>query len=476
MTSAALPLATVRARTERFGLAVAALLLSILAGAFVGDPWLLRVALAGSVLAVIVAAAIRKPDALLLGLSGWLVVLALSRRLLSGVLPSTTIDPLLLIGPVALVLLAVVARDRGAFQNRTPLATAVLVYTVLTVVGVLNPLQGNLVGGVSALLFFTPLVAFWIGRSLGDVVMRRLLLMLAWLAIPAAGYGLLQVFRGFPVWDAAWIERIGVSSLSVNGATRPFASFSSPGEYGFFLAIGTVIWLAFARRGTRVAAAAVAVLLTVGLVHVASRGLVVMLLIAAALMFGARHRLSLPASLAAGTALLLLLPMTVGRLAPTTADDSSSRLIARQTEGLANPLDSESSTARIHADMVVNGMRFAFREPLGLGPGAVTIAGSKFGGRSRGAEADPGNAAVSLGLPGLLTYLALVGFGYMTVFRVAQRRRDGLALAALGILTVTLLQWLNGGMYAVAFLPWLVLGWADRDRALALRPDDEEAP
>jgi hypothetical protein len=32
------------------------------------------------------------------------------------------------------------------------------------------------------------------------------------------------------------------------------------------------------------------------------------------------------------------------------------------------------------------------------------------------------------------------------------------------VLVITLLQWLNGGQYAVAFLVWLVLGWVDRAR------------
>jgi hypothetical protein len=33
---------------------------------------------------------------------------------------------------------------------------------------------------------------------------------------------------------------------------------------------------------------------------------------------------------------------------------------------------------------------------------------------------------------------------------------------ALGLLVVMVLQWLNGGQYAVALLVWLTLGWLDR--------------
>ena len=69
--------------------------------------------------------------------------------------------------------------------------------------------------------------------------------------------------------------------------------------------------------------------------------------------------------------------------------------------------------------------------------------------------------AVALGLPGLIAYLFVLVLGIRVVYRTACARRDPLALIALGIVTVTFLQWFNGGLYSVAFLPWLAMGWAD---------------
>jgi hypothetical protein len=51
-------------------------------------------------------------------------------------------------------------------------------------------------------------------------------------------------------------------------------------------------------------------------------------------------------------------------------------------------------------------------------------------------------------------------------YRLAVRRRDTLALAALGLLVVMLFQWLNGDLYSVAWLVWLSLGWVDRNAHL----------
>jgi hypothetical protein len=112
--------------------------------------------------------------------------------------------------------------------------------------------------------------------------------------------------------------------------------------------------------------------------------------------------------------------------------------------------------------MLRNGLVQAFTHPAGQGVGTVTIAGAKFGGLSKSTEVDPSNVAVALGLPGLLAYLVVFVSGITRVYGIAKRRRDGLALAALGVVALTALQWLDGGQYAVAVVPWLVLGWADR--------------
>jgi hypothetical protein len=119
--------------------------------------------------------------------------------------------------------------------------------------------------------------------------------------------------------------------------------------------------------------------------------------------------------------------------------------------------------------LVVNGVKSAFTNPVGKGVGYVTRAGSQFGGVSATTEADPSNVAVALGLPGLIAYIFVLVLGMRTVYGAARRRQDVISLIALGVVVATLLQWLNGGLYSVAILPWLALGWADRSERLAER-------
>ena len=159
---------------------------------------------------------------------------------------------------------------------------------------------------------------------------------------------------------------------------------------------------------------------------------------------------------------VLMLPFVVSHITPTAGGDSGrAALIEHQVSGLSNPLGS-SSTLSVHASLVFRGLGTALHHPLGVGTGAVTIAGAKFGGASRGTEADPSNAAVAFGIPGLIAYAVVLVAGFGRAYALAATRRDACSLAALGILVVTVLQWLNGGQYAVALLVWLTLGWADR--------------
>ena len=126
---------------------------------------------------------------------------------------------LLLVAPAAWFLLAAVAVSRGALRQRTALATTVLVLTGLLTISAVNPLQGGLTVGLGGLLLVVPsMLAFWVGRSLvDDRTLRRVVALVAWLALPAAAYGLIQTFAGFPSWDARWITENGYTALNVGG-------------------------------------------------------------------------------------------------------------------------------------------------------------------------------------------------------------------------------------------------------------------
>lgn len=421
----------------------------------------LQAAVASVATLALVAAGFRAPRRLLVLLIGWLVLLGTLRRILQTLTPATAGDPLLLVAPLVLGLLALAAIRRGALGDRSPLATAVIVLSALTLAGAVNPSQGSVFTGLAGLLFFfVPMLGFWVGRGLcDDGTFRRVVMLVAALAPLTALYGLSQTFTGFRSWDQMWVESVRhhqYLALDIAGNIRAFGSFSASSEYAAFLALGVVVWLALALRGTRRILTVLAVwILVVALVYESERGILITLLLALALMFAAQRGVPLRVALVGAVVLLLVIPV-LASLAPTGGD---SALLQHQVQGLADPLN---STLTIHVEQLTNGLLSSISHPLGIGIGAVSIAAAKFGGVARNTEVDPSNAAVALGIPGLLAYLAVLMLGMWSAYRVARARRDALGLIALGIPVVLLLQWLNGGQYAVAFLPWLAFGWIDR--------------
>lgn len=446
---------------------------AVVAGAMVSQPSLLRVALGAAGAFLLAMAAVRLPARSVLGiLVAWLAALGLVRRLTSGVSPKEAWgDPLLFVGAMVWVVLALAAVHQGALRGRSRLTTAVVSLGALLGVSALNPQQGGLTVGLSgALLVVVPMLAFLVGRTLlTDEAFGSLLWLVAALGLVAAVYGLVQTFSGFPAWDQAWIDNEGYTALNVGGVIRAFASFSAASEYAAFLGLAVVAWVAQGRGRLRwpLLAGALALLAT-ALWYESSRGIIVLTVAAVGAMLAARARVPLGRALIGGVVVIAALPTVVGWLAPAQpSTDPAGQLTTHQVEGLTDPFG-EDSTLPAHIELVRGGIESALSDPLGHGVGSITISGGKYGGVVGGAEGDPGRAPFAAGLPGLTAYLAVVVLGTTRTYRLAAIRRDAVSLAALGIVVVTFLQWLNGGHYAVMFWAWLALGWVDAATSRAL--------
>lgn len=453
---------------------------AVMTGLLVAQPAGLRLSLALAVGTLLAATAVRAPQQTAYLLAAWLVALGTIRRLTNGLTDeSVTADPLLAVAPFLFGILGVLALRGGAARHRTPLTTTVIGLMGVLFLSALNPSQGGLQVGLSGIaVVVAPMLSFLFGRVvLTARGLARLLGVVAALAVPAAIYGLLQVFVRFPSWDQRWIDNEGYVALNLgNGVVRPFGSFASGQEFGTYVASGLVILLAFSTGLRRAVTVPSACLLAAAVWYESGRTLFVTLVVALGVMGAARAGWAARRALLAGLVMLALLPWTVSSLAPTQfSDDTGGTVAARNVEGLADPFG-ETSTLGAHVGGMTRGLRSALTNPLGYGVGSITSAAGALGGATSGTEADPGNAAVAAGLLGLGFYLATVAFGFTRAYRLAARTQTPLALAALGIVTVTFLHWLSGGLYAVAWLPWLALGWIDRqDAATALTSERRTA-
>jgi hypothetical protein len=466
--------ASKRGDADSLGFLIGAVAASVIVARLALSPASMRFAVVLVAAAALAGFGFRAPRALFLFLIYWLAVLGFLRRVVTLGAGATGTDPLLLIGPIALVMLMLLAAQAGAFERLTTLSKSVLALNGIALLETLNPRQGGLrVGLAGLLLILVPMLAFWVGRALvDDQLLRRVLLVVGGLAVPAAVYGLWQTFAGFPSWDSKWIASSNFTALNVYGTVRPFSSFSSFAEYGFYLSIGIAVWLTFGRSRTRLPITiAVVGLLGVALVYQSARLAALLLVGGLGIGFAAHRGVRPLVALASGATVLVLVSVAAGHYAGTGTPGQASSLVVHEAQGLANPFGS-GSTGSGHLSLLIGGIKSAFTNPAGSGVGAVTQA-AKLGGAYSGTEADPSNAAVGLGLPGLIAYLSVAVAGFLAVYRAAARRRDPLATAALIVVVATGLEWLNGGQYAIAFMPWLILGWADSAR---LREPDDPAP
>jgi hypothetical protein len=428
-----------------------------------------RLALTACLLVLFAGVWALRPSATLYLVLVWTVALGLVRRVVSYKLVGAGAgsDILLLVEPCALFLLLATVVRSGAAAMETRMAKAVAALVVLIGFGALNPLQGSVTAGFAALIFFVPILAFWIGRELvDDALFHRLLALLALLALGAVAYGVGQLALGFPSWDGAWIANQGYRGLNVGGVVRQFSSFSAASDYAYFLAVAAVVWAwVNPLRVSRTVAVGVGTGLVVALFYESSRGVLFTLVGTFGVLVAASRGMRLRSALVTGVAAVFLLPVVVSQVTSglnvRAAHGSNQALVAHQVNGLIDPTGSQS-TLPAHFTLIVDGLKSAFANPVGEGISLVTIAGAKFGGGTQGTEADISNAAVALGLPGLALYLFIAWTGFAGAYRLAVARRDPLAYAALGLLMATVFQWLNGGQYAVAYLPWLALGWVDR--------------
>jgi hypothetical protein len=163
-------------------------------------------------------------------------------------------------------------------------------------------------------------------------------------------------------------------------------------------------------------------------------------------------------------ATVVVLPFFISHFAGSSAATTGTGgLASHQISGLAHPFSNDTSTLNGHFTAAAHGFNVMAHNPLGLGGAVINIAGEKGGAVAANTEFDPSNIAIALGVPGLLAYIVIVVEGFRIAMERVRDRRDFVSRVALGIIAVTFLQWTNGGLYAVAFLPWLMMGWLDRD-------------
>lgn len=406
----------------------------------------------------------------LLGTVALLLLLGVTRRTLEYGLdtPASTIDPVFLVAPLVTLALMALAMRRGALRDRTPLTSVVLGISVVGLVGAANPLQGTPVAAaIGVVIFMTPVLWFWIARVFADDErMTQVFALTAIIAAVSAVYGLAQTSGHFFSFDQAWIDASeDYASLRIQSVVRAFGFASSAAEYGKLLGAGIAILAAWIMAKRQVWWLPPLGVLGAALFLSGLRTTLVLAVVAMGLIWGARRGASILQLTIYGVIGVIVLLLLAAQVTPSSGGtDAASVLADRQVEGLTDPFNPQSSTLQVHIELAQKSLRGMASAPIGTGTATITLAGKRFGNSAAG-DTDLADAAIAFGLIGVVLYLALCVRLFRVSHLLAVRRADALSLAALGIVVVSSLQWLNGGLYGANVLAWFTFGWIDRASA-----------
>jgi hypothetical protein len=375
-------------------------------------------------------------------------------------------DPLLLVGPAMVLLLVLKGKLDGQLAINTLLSKLIVALLVIMALQVLNPLQGGItVGLAGVMLYAVPLGWYWIGKSMSTPKMMSLIVfnVLVPLAALASLMGLYQTFVGFLPYQAHWIavkiNEQGYLSLMVGSQIRAFGFSCSMAEYDWLMSMASMALIAtlLSFRLKRTTLLLLPLLLAIFLAS--GRGPVVMLIGSTAVMSGAMGRTPMARIFRFAIVPVILIPLLLSGLIHLRGVELSDRmqsLVQHQDEGFTRMQD---STAQGHAELVWSGITQSLRNPFGHGLGSTSVHANGQGLYST--EMDVSDMFLNLGLGGFV-YVAVVIFGLRRAFIHFRTARTLTALAALGILVVTLGNWLTGMMYCIPPFVFFLIGSIDQ--------------
>lgn len=407
------------------------------------------------------------PSVTVVAIMAWLPILGLVRRMLIPVAGWSTNDPLLLIGPLIVLLYCA---QHNVYRRPWNLLTSLMVIVLgICIVEALSPLGAGIRANMVGSLFITmPLLWYFVGRTVHRTAVEWILRALPFAAVPLLAYGMHQVFLGFLPWDQSWLDiaQSSYGALGLGTFIRPFGTFPSSAEYESFLLCATVVsfGMCFRTRGLlRLAYPVLGLAYWTGAFFAGSRTGMVTCVAAVGTLWAYRadagRTLRLVMVAAAVLAGYLVFLHGHQYSVPTSAASSSAEsvIVGHQLQGLSQPFNNKTSTLPGHLHMLLLGIGAGLHHPLGEGIGIITLAGSHFGSSSMSSEMDVTNMFVAGGVLGGMAY----GVTFFAILVGAFRRRGAHSLAEYvlpGVLLVTFGQWLNGGYYFVSSLVWLLVG------------------
>lgn len=409
-----------------------------------------------------------KPKWAIIGTFCYLVFLGFIRRVITYYGAPVDFDPLIIVGPLIAILLFVLPtkNDIDNTRKQTSISYLVLGLIAVMILEIFNPAQGGMMAGFSGAIFtLIPLLWFWIGRKYAneDFLEQIFLKTIVPMGIAAALYGLWQTFYGFAPFESSWVNYEVYNALSAGGTLRAFSFLTSASEYANLINITLIIIVSGFSFQYRKLAWFIP-LIVISLFLESSRGPIILLILTLALILAAKKTLThywLRFSLIL-VSLSLITFFAISLVGRITVPDSVTGLVFHQVSGLQNPLDPTNSTLTSHFSLMVQGIQNSFTKPQGYGLSATNL-GNKFSAiQSLRTEVDFSDNFITTGVVGGILYLALIILILVRAFRFFFQAQSLISFAILGLLVISLGNWLQGGHYAMVSIIWFTIGALDQ--------------
>lgn len=331
-----------------------------------------------------------------------------------------------------------------------------------------NPSQGSLIIGLNGLKYFIlPMLWVYVGLCQTDQNLKQAFKIIAGVGVIAAGYGYWQYYFGLTAIDQYWVSNTSFASLGLFGKIRTFSIFQSAEEYSRFLQVAFMagwglLWPTW-RSGSLFFQGIIFFALYQSGVRSSLLGAVF-----SWLSIGVWQKPSLSQRWK-NMGLICVMLALVYSLAPFVAPlqsllTSKTQSVETHVAGVLQPL--QQSTFQIRIKIWREAVLGAFfKQPLGVGTGAMTRASLKFSqagdsAQMMGFESYFFSVLRTTGLVGGLLLLLFWGSLLASMFKKTDFL-DATWLTSLGILTGLILNSVFGNtpsIYAVAPIYYYLIG------------------
>lgn len=426
-----------------------------------------RTLLGFAILMILIGISIRFPNTSLFLVMIYIPFLGIVRRILIPSFGWSSSDMLVIVEPMLTLLLGSYwfyghLFDKSVSVRDTQIFKMVRWFIFIDVLEMLNPLAGNPITGVTASIYYiVPLMWMVLSRThFSSKWIRRVVTTVFVIGIVAAIYGIKQVYFGFFPFEEDWIKLAGFTSLHIGNVIRPMSIMDNPQEFAQYLVLAFVVgWTHILRSKVEIKFVCAIGCAVIGyaLIEASVRSALVTLLLAISTMTALnaktnRGRIILAISLS------IVLTFSFHELGHI---QSSSSLVSHDINGLTDP---QNSSAGGHLTRALSGIVSGLKMPIGHGLASTTTAAGMFGGGQGniGTEIDFSNMFVSDGIFGGVLYLVLSGRVFYETFKQVLHQSTN-ALLCLGFLIGDLGQWVNGELYSVAPIVWIMIGCVDKE-------------